>query len=58
MLNAEECLAHATDMETRAALAPNHARASFLRIAKGWCRVACMAKHQYEWLAHNDLGVQ
>ena len=57
MMTASDCLAHARDMDARAAAeGPESDRAVFLRLAKGWRRCAQMAKHQDDWLAYNELG--
>lgn len=56
MLTSVECLSRATDMAERAAQCGEaRARASYLRIACGWRRVALMAQYQDEWFALNGM---
>jgi len=46
MMTATECLAHATAMDVQAAACHGEPRASFIRLAAGWRRVALLAAFQ------------
>ncbi len=54
MMTSTECLAQAAVMDGHANEGLASARATFLRLAKGWRRVAHMAAYQDEWGIHNE----
>ena len=56
MMSANDCLAHAMDMDNQAAECAERARAPYLRLANGWRRVARMAEYQDEWFDRNELA--
>ena len=58
MMSANDCLAHATDMDNHAAQCAESARAPYLRLAIGWRRVARMAEYQDEWFDRNEFAAK
>lgn len=55
MLTSVECLSRATDTAERAAQCGEaRDRVSYLRISRGWRRIALMAQYQDEWFALNE----